>query len=164
MVKPVILPFYKFAGFVREAVKRGNIPELEGMITSTTQKPVRNQKPQYEKNMASSLSTSGKSGINHEPNPEEPNKQKRSCPTDSSKCLFCGQGHKLDDCQDFCKKPFSERRDLFFHERLCMGCAISKSHQVKDCKKGPSVKRAQRCTPPAFIRNNHKSMSSFPIV
>ena len=73
--------FLKFAEFVREAVERGNIPELEGMITSTTQKPVRNQKPRYERNMASSLSTSGKSGVNHEPNPKEPNNQKRSCPT-----------------------------------------------------------------------------------
>ena len=110
------------------------------MITSTTQKPGRNQKPKYEKNMASSLSTSGKSGVNHEPNPKEPNKQKRSCPTDSSKYLFCGQGHKLDDCQHFCKKPFSERRNNFFRERLCMGCAISKSRQVKDCKERSKCK------------------------
>ena len=83
---------------------------------------------------------SGKSGVNHEPHPKEPNKQKRSCPTDSSKYLFCGQGHKLHDCPDFCKKPFSERRELFFRESLCVGCAISKSHQVKDRKETSKCK------------------------
>ena len=124
--------FLKFAEFVREAAERANIP--------TTPKPVRNQKPKYEKNVASSLSTSGKSGVNHDPNPKEPNKQKRSGPTDSSKCLFRGQRRKLDDCQDFCKKPFSERRDLFFRESLCMGFAISKSHQLKDCKERSKCK------------------------
>ena len=110
---------------------------------------------------------SGKSGVNHEPNPKEPNKQKRSCPTDSSKYLFCGQEHKLDDCQDFCKKPFSERRDLFFRERLCMGCAISKSYQVKYCKEKSKCKTCSGMHPstsPAFKRDNHKSMSSFSIV
>ena len=118
--------FLKFAEFVREAAERSNLPELEGMITSTTPKLVMNQKLKYKKNTACSLSTSGKSGINHEPIPKETSKC--SGPTDFSKCLFCGQGHKLDDCQDFCKKPFRERRDLFFRESLSMGCAISKSH------------------------------------
>ena len=126
--------FLKFAEFVREAAERANIPELEGMITPTTPKLLRNQKPNYEKNTASSLSISGKSGVIHDPNPKEPNKQKHSRLTDSSKCLFCSQRHRLDDCQDFCKKPFSERRGLFFSERLCICCPISKSHQLKDCK------------------------------
>ena len=86
--------FLKFAEFVREAAERANIPKLEGIITPTTPKPVRNQKPKYEKNTASSLSTSGKSGVVHDPNPKELNKQKRSGPTNSSKCLFCGQRHR----------------------------------------------------------------------
>ena len=149
--------FFKFAEFIREAAERANIPELEGMITPTTPKPVRNQKPKYEKNIASSLSTSGKSGVNHDPNPKEPNKQKRSGPTDSSKC---GQRHKLDDCQDFCKKPFSERRDLFFRERLCMGCAISKSHQVKDCKERSKCKTCSGMHPTCL----HKKQSQVDVV
>ncbi|XP_068707887.1 uncharacterized protein [Montipora foliosa] len=130
------------------------------MITPTTPKPVRNQKPKYVKNIASSLSTSGKSGVNHDPNPKEPNKQKRSGPTDSRKCLFCGQRCKLDDCQDFCKKPFSERRDLFFRERLCMGCAISKSHQVKDCKERSKCKTCSGMHPTCL----HKEQSQVDVV
>ena len=152
--------FLKFAEFVREAAERANIPELEGMITPTTPKPVRNQKPKYEKNIASSLSTSGKSSVNHDPNPKEPNKQKRSGPTDSSECLFCGQRHNLDDCQDFCKKPFSERRDPFFRERLCMGCAISKSHQVKDCKERSKCKTCSGMHPTCL----HKEQSQVDVV
>ena len=66
-------------------------------------------------------------------------KQRCSGPTDLSKCLLCGQGHNLDDCQDFYKKPFSERRDLFFCEKLCMGYAVSKS-QLKDCKERSKCK------------------------
>ena len=149
--------FFKFAEFVREAAERANILELEGMITPTTPKPVRNQKPKYEKNIASSLSTSCKSGVNHDPNPKEPNKQKRSSPTDSSKC---GERHKLDDCQDFCKKPFSERRDFFFRERLCMGCAISKSHQVKDCKERSKCKTCSGMHPTCL----HKEQSQVDVV
>ena len=145
--------FLKFAEFVREAAERANIPELEGMITPTTPKPVRNQKPKYEKNIASSLITS----VMNDPNPKEPNKQKRSGPTDSSKCLFCGQRHKLDDCQDFCK--------TFSFVNVCVWAVRSvRVIKSKIAKKGLSVKRAQGCTPPAFIRNNHKSMSSFLIV
>ena len=152
--------FLKFAEFVREAAERANIPEFEGMITPTTPKPVRNQKSKYEKNIASYLSTSGKSGVNQDPNPKEPNKQKRSGPTDSSKCLFCSQRHKLDDCQDFCKKPFSERRDLFFRERLCMGCAISKSHQVKDFKERSKCKTCSGMHPTCL----HKEQSQVDVV
>ena len=133
--------FLKFAEFVREAAERANIP--------TTPKPVRNQKPMYEKNIGSSLSTSGKSGVNHDPNPKEPNKQKRSGPTDSSKCLFCGQRHKLDDCQDFCKKPFRG-----------MGFAISKSHQLKDCKERSKCKMCSGMHPTC----PHKEQSQVDVV
>ncbi|XP_068691203.1 uncharacterized protein [Montipora foliosa] len=160
MVRPVILSFSSLLNLSERQQKEQIFRKLESMITPTTPKPVRNQKPKYEKNIANSLSTSGKSGVNHDPNPKEPNKQKCSGPTDSSKCLFCGQRHKLDDCQDFCKKPFSERRDLFFRERLCMGCAISKSHQVKDCKERSKCKTCSGMHPTCL----HKEQSQVDVV
>ena len=67
--------------------------------------------------------------------PTRSGKSKNPGPNGLTKCLFCGAKHKLDDCTDFCRKPFSERRDFFFCECLCMGCAATKSHRVANCKK-----------------------------
>ena len=65
----------------------------------------------------SSLSTSAKDGDNSEPDPSSSSKINQSTlvKTTQNKCLFCGAVHKLDNCTDFCRMPFSQRRDFFFH-------------------------------------------------
>ena len=139
--------FLKCADFIREAAEKANIPELESLSTSTSPKFYRNLKPKPEKDEGSSLSTSAKGSDNREPDTSSSSKSKRPGPTDLNKCLFCGAVHKLNDCSDFCRKPFSERRDFFFCERLCMGCAASNSHQVANCKKRLNCKTCSRMHP-----------------
>ena len=126
--------FVKFADFIREAAEKANIPELEGLATSSSPRFNRNPKLKPDNEKGSSLSTSAKGGGNSNSDPTNSSKSKDPGPNGLTKCLFCGAKHKLDDCADFCRKPFSERRDFFFRERLCMGCAASKSHQVANCK------------------------------
>ena len=122
--------FLKFADFIRDAAEKGNIPELESLSTLTNPKVNKNPKPKSKNDEGSSLSTSAKGSGDREPDPSSSSKSQRPGPTNLNKCLFCGAVHKLDDCTDFSKKPFSQRRDFFFRERLCMGCAASRSHQV----------------------------------
>ena len=125
--------FLKFTDFIREAAEKANIPELEGMSTLTS--PRVNKTPKKKLEEGSSLSTSAKDGDNPEPDPSSSSKSEHTGKNNSNKCLFCGAVHKLDNCTDFCRMPFSQRRDFFFREHLCMGCAASRSHQVANCKK-----------------------------
>lgn len=127
--------FLKFADFIRDAAEKANIPELESLSTLTNPKVNKNPKPKSKNDEGSSLSTSAKGSGDREPDPSNSSKSERPGPTNLNKCLFCGAVHKLDDCTDFSTKPFSQRRDFFFRERLCMGCAASRSHQVANCKK-----------------------------
>ena len=127
--------FLKFADFIRDAAEKANIPELESLSTLTNPKVNKNPKPKSKNDEGSSLSTSAKGSGDREPDPSNSSKSERPGPTNLNKCLFCGAVHKLDDRTDFSTKPFSQRRDFFFRERLCMGCAASRSHQVANCKK-----------------------------
>lgn len=113
--------FLKFADYIREAAEKANIPELESLSTFNSLKVNKNPKLKSGKDEGSSLSTSGKDGGTRESDPSSSSTSERPGPSNLNKCLFCGAVHKLDDCTDFCKKPFSQRRDFFFRERLCMG-------------------------------------------
>ena len=118
---------------MRISTEKANIPELEGLATLSSPRFNRNSKPKPDNEKGTSLSTSAKGGVNGKSDPTSSSKSKNPGPNGSTKCLFCGAKHKLDDCTNFCRKPFSERRD-FFRKRLCMGCAASKGHQVAHCK------------------------------
>ena len=111
--------FLKFADFNREAEK-ANIPELEGLATLSSPRFNRNSKPKPDNEKGTSLSTSAKGGVNGKSDPTSSSKSKNPGPNGLARCLFCDAKHKLDDCTDFCREPFSERRDFFFRERLCM--------------------------------------------
>ena len=56
--------FVKFADFIREAAEKANIPELEGLATSSSPRFKRNPKPKPDNEKGSSLSTSAKGGGN----------------------------------------------------------------------------------------------------
>ena len=114
------LTFLKLADFIREAAEKTNIPELEGLATSSSPRFNRNSKPKPDNEKGSSLSTSAKSDGNGKSDPTNSSKSKDPGPNGLAKCLFYRAKHKLDDCTVFCRKPFSERRDFFFPERLCM--------------------------------------------
>ena len=124
--------FLKFADFIREAADKANIPELETLSTSSSPNVNSRQKP--DRNKGSTLATSVAGRGNREADSSSSSKSSRPGPANLNKCPFCGAVHKLDDCSDFCRKPFSERRNFFFRERLCMGCAASSRHQVANCR------------------------------
>ena len=102
---------------------------------STLTSPRVNKTPKKKPEEASSLSTSAKNGDNPEPDPNNSSKAEHTGKNNSNKCLFCRAVHKLDNCTDFCRMPFSQRRDFFFREHLCRGCATSRNRQVANCRK-----------------------------
>ena len=80
MVKLVTPTFLKFADFIKEAAEKGNIPELEGLSTSSRPRFNRNPKPKPDNEKGSPLSTSAKSGGNGESDPTNSSKSKNSGP------------------------------------------------------------------------------------
>ena len=58
------------------------------------------------------------------------------------------------------EQTFPFVRDLSFCERLCMGCAISKSHQVKDYKERSKCKTYSGMHPTCL----HKGQSQVDVV
>ena len=115
------------------------------MPTLTSPRVNKTTKKQLEE--GSCLSTSAKDGYNPEPDPSSSSKSEHISKNNSNKCQFCGAVHKLDNCTDFCRMPFSQRRDFFFRECLCMGCAASRSHQVANCRKRLKCKTCSRMHP-----------------
>ena len=61
--------FVKFADFIREAAEKANIPELEGLATSSSPRFHRNPKLKPDNEKGSSLSTSAKGGGNSNQTP-----------------------------------------------------------------------------------------------
>jgi len=124
--------FLKFADFIREAADKANIPELDTLSTSSSPNFNSRQKP--DRNKSSTPTTSVAGHGNSEADSSSSSKSSRPGPANLNKCPFCGAVHKLDDCSEFCRKPFSDRSNFFYRERLCMGCAASNSHQLANCR------------------------------
>jgi len=82
--------FLKFADFIREAAEKANIPELEGLASSSGPRFNRNLKPNPDNVKGSSLSTSAKGGGNGKSDPTSSSKSKNPGPNGLTKCLFCG--------------------------------------------------------------------------
>ncbi|RMX44025.1 hypothetical protein pdam_00022980 [Pocillopora damicornis] len=95
--------FSKFASFIREAADKANIPELESLSNSSIR-----QRP--DRNKGRSLATSAVGHGNREADSSSASKQSHSGPAKVNNCLFCGAVHKLEDCSDYCKKPFNEKK------------------------------------------------------
>ena len=139
--------FLKFAQFIKEASDKANIPELENLS-----KPHPVHSPRGERSLrspgvsafATTVSTpkgqrvenKAVSGTNTSPKIENTNN-----------CLFCNEGHKLNDCKSFRDKSFKERKNFFFKKRLCMGCAQSNQHQAKECENRVKCKTCERNHP-----------------
>ncbi|XP_072169077.1 uncharacterized protein [Diadema setosum] len=119
-------PFARFADFVRNAACKANIPELESLKRESRFKQATFGQSQT-KSSGRTMMTSGSKVSQH---------------GEYSSCPFCKKEHYLDECQDFKKREYSDRKKFFFERRLCMGCGMDDRHRVKDC---PQRKTCQVC-------------------
>ena len=85
---------------------------------STSSSPSFNSRQKPDKNRGSSLATSVSGHDNRKADSSSSSKSSRLGSANVNKCLFCGAVHKLDDCIEFCRRPFCERRDFFVRVRV----------------------------------------------
>ena len=54
-------------------------------------------------------------------------------------CVMCNGSHNLNDCEQFLKKPLSDRREFVKDKKLCFSC-FSNKHLVKNCTEKQTCK------------------------
>ncbi|XP_071486059.1 uncharacterized protein [Diadema antillarum] len=119
-------PYARFADFVRNAACNANIPELENLKRESRIKPATSGENKMKPSGRTMLTTGSKVSQHGE----------------YSSCLLCKKNHHLDECQEFERKEYSDRKKFFFERRLCMGYGMDDRHRVKDC---PQRRTCQVC-------------------
>ena len=119
--------FARFTDFVSCAAEKANIPELEYMYSRMDELKQRSVSPKVKTSQGRSFSTSAETSSKH---------------GEYSSCPCCKKDHHLDDCPEFEKKSFQEKKTFFFQKYLCMGCGQSSAHRVKDC---PRKRQCKKC-------------------
>ncbi|KAK3754726.1 hypothetical protein QZH41_007045 [Actinostola sp. cb2023] len=151
--------FLKFTDFIRAAADKANIPELED-LSKLTSKPKMVRSPgaqafvtsvsadrQYYKRESTdqvdrrSERSSKREQTDQVIKSEKSHKKESAGRVDQTSCFYCDKDHQLEDCEGFKEKPYSERKNFFFKKKLCLGCALTSQHQVKDCKNKTACKR-----------------------
>lgn len=61
--------------------------------------------------------------------------------TNIFKCTFCGEGHSINHCLSFAKKPIDDRVNHAQAQHWCFNC-LKPSHGLRDCK---SIFNCQKC-------------------
>ena len=68
-------------------------------------------------------------------------------------CPLCKRTHDLNDCEQFLKKPLSDRRDFVKENKLCYGC-FSNQHIAKNCKGRQTCKTCNKKHPTSMHDEN----------
>lgn len=55
------------------------------------------------------------------------------CDTDSFKCMFCDEGHSIQECQNLMQRAVEEKRKFVLENKLCFAC-LRRGHGSKDCR------------------------------
>ena len=139
-------PFAEFAKFVRRASDKANLPEFECL---TRQKENYRSSRQANDNparqgrnwKANSFSTTVKNNDHRATRSDQGRLQ--NMPGSHSCCPFCNEHHHIDQCKEFWKKSYKDRKSLFFQKRLCMACGSSDQHIAKNC---PNKKTCATCS------------------
>ena len=63
------------------------------------------------------------------------NEDEKEDPQKVSNCIKCGDGHDLDNCEDFMSKGLKDRIKFLARKKYCFGCLqpMEKGHNAKTC-------------------------------
>lgn len=145
--------FADFAQEVRYHAERVNIPQIvqasgsSGTSQSDRFKPLNRQPrlrpPAVNLTSTSPPSNNGETNANH----EEPSEASNVLSThaqqpDTTKATaantYCFyhkmKSHSMNDCEQFQKLGYEERRDFLMKNKVCLKCVNSNKHVAKDCK------------------------------
>ena len=73
------------------------------------------------------------------------------------KCLYCGEQHHTDSCEEFNDLPYEYRKQFIFERGLCFGC-LRRGHQFSACAKKLSCRICRGRHPTSL----HKGRPSSP--
>ena len=111
-------PFGEFATFLREMSNRYNdpsltIPQVEQPSSHVTNRALNQKQPVYVR----------KTGVT-----EQPLQVKKKV------CTLHGEGHTLNDCRLFRRKPIDERKQILKENKLCYKCCETSNHNFRNCE------------------------------
>ena len=161
--------FPSFKDFVQEVryhAERTNIPNItltSGASSSTQSDRSKNSNRTPRKRSAGSALTSTRSTeldrdvtspveLNQTLNVFATEAQKPDPSTPAELNTYCFyhkmKSHGMNDCEQFQKLSYEERKDFLLKNRICLKCVSSNEHVSKDCKRDKlECKIASRCTP-----------------
>ena len=134
--------FSRFSDFVKDCADKANIPELAELAKSK-ENPRQSKRVPFDRT-AFSAYTKGKLEDKDLKEVEKP-------------CLFCKQNHHLSACKKFTENSFKEKKNFFFKNHLCLGCA-SNGHVISNCNKRLKCKECLKLHPTCLhIKQNEKN-------
>ena len=130
-------PLTEFGDFARKASEKANMPEFEYLMRQReTYKPSRQfsdfQGRQGKERKVNSFSTTAKNSDRRATRSDQGSLQ--NIPVNRDRCPSCNERHHIDQCKEFMKKSYKERKSLFFQKRLCMACGLSDDHIARNCQ------------------------------
>ena len=160
--------FEEFAEEVRYHAERTNIPQIQQGLGTTGSTTPRRNRPlghQFDRTRFSNVALTSASPPldNSEPTPlceesqvaatqaqqpscttsptsSSPNAQKTTPPDSSTYCFYHKmKSHATNDCEQFQKLSYEERKDFLMRNKICFKCVSSNKHISKDCSKNKLV-------------------------
>ena len=80
------------------------------------------------------------------------NEDEKEDPQKVSNCIKCGDGHDLDNCEDFMSKGLKDRIKFLARKKYCFGCLqpMEKGHNAKTCTRRLSCRTCKGGHPTAM--------------
>ena len=118
-------PFLQFVKFVKTCAYKANIPELVE-LSKIKDNPKQIRRIPFDQKGASAYKTFHKEEI-------VASKLKDSNETNVKHCSYCKEDHHLNKCKTFAERSLKAKKNFFFKNNLCFGCA-TEGHRIADCK------------------------------
>lgn len=138
--------FHNFVSYIQEAAFDATHPVISHEALATTRREIqqgvntKHKRPPSDKKRDSDVSF-GTAFTTSAGNDE--NTGNRSSPN-KNKCFLCLKPHELEHCQEFLKKPVTERKAFAGAKGLCFAC-LARGHMTRQCEQ---KKRCRICKKP----------------
>ena len=142
--------FSRLVDFIKECADKANISEL-AELSKVKENPKQGKRVPFDRT-AFSAYTKGRLE-DHDLSKNKENELREL----KTSCFFCKGDHHLNDCKKFTEKTFKEKKNFFFKNYLCLGCACD-GHVISNCNKRLKCKECSKSHPTCLhIKHNDKN-------